>query len=688
MKFAYPMLLDFVETSLTAVEVGDLLTMAGFELEGIEEIEGDPVLDVKVVSNRGDGLSVFGLAREVLAKDPSARPTALYQSAQNRFEGLERLGEGKPLSEAQKQASVEIETSDCTRYACRLFEGVQNGPSPDWIQKRLRQAGQRPISLLVDLTNYVMLELGQPLHAFDFDTLRGGRIVVRYAREGESLVTLNGQRQELSETRMMMICDAERPVAVAGVMGGQDTEVGPSTQRVLLESAHFKNTSVRRTRKLLALSTEASYRFERSVDPEGVVAALNRFAQLMSLIDGGASVLPGVLDAYPGKIQRRPIKLRVTRAVKLLGMPVTAQEAKGYLQRLGMEVHGLDEPFMVAPPSWRPDIVREDDLIEEIGRVHGYEKIPEELPHGASLQGGAQGVEAWTDRLREEIVRQGFVQTISHSLRGRHVLDDPRLEAVGPRNPVPEMEYLRTSLLPSLADAARRNGGRDVHLFEVGNTFGRSGEELRERKLVALLSEGALEPPSWANKTTTMSGFFTLKGSLEAALAAVGTRLSFETPADPDPRLHPSRQAAVIAEGHELGVLGQIHPDAAHECALPPHTVVAELDVLLAYEHSRDGTRYRPVSRNPSVRRDMAVVIAREVQYRRIERAIEAACGEVLERQWLFDVYEGPGIPGGHHSLAIALQLRKMGENFTDEEANQVRDRAVQALASLGGKLR
>ncbi|MBI3721403.1 MAG: phenylalanine--tRNA ligase subunit beta, partial [Fimbriimonas ginsengisoli] len=379
MKLPYRMLLDFVETKLDASQTGDLLTMAGFELEELETVEGEPVLNVKVMSNRGDGLSAFGLAREVLAKEPHATPTILYERASARFAEAGAPPEGG-------EGLVTIETPDCCRYACLLFAGVANGDAPDWIKKRLRQAGMRPISLLVDLSNYVMLELGQPMHAFDLAKLEGGRIVVRGARKGEKLTTLDGVERELAPGQMM-ICDARRLVAAAGIMGGLDTEVSARTSQVLLESAHFDAGSVRRTRKQLGLSTEASYRFERSVDPEGVVAALNRFAQLLSE-SGSPASSSGLVDVYPGRHDPLSIELSLSQANRLLGMDIEPAQAKSYLENLGFQVSGDGEPLIETPPSWRPDVVRECDVIEELGRVHGYEKIPECLPHGATVQGG------------------------------------------------------------------------------------------------------------------------------------------------------------------------------------------------------------------------------------------------------------------------------------------------------------
>lgn len=680
MKFPVGMLREFVDTSLDAKALGALLTMAGFELEGIDEVEGEAILDIKVVSNRGDGLSVLGLAREVLAKSPEASPTDLYDRAAARFAA-------RPTGNLP--TSVSIETDQCTRYACRMFTAVRNGPSPEWLQKRMRQAGMRPISVLVDLTNYVMLELGQPLHAFDFDKLAGGRIVVRDARSGEKLTTLDGNEHEL-QTGQMMICDAERPVAAAGIMGGLDTEVDANTTTMLLESAHFVNTSVRRTRKQLGLSTEASYRFERSVDPEGVVAALNRFAELFERCDVG-NVEPGLIDVYPSPPTPADLQLRMSRVTRLLGMPVAPGEAQRYLERLGFSVNGDGEPFSVTAPSWRPDIVREDDLVEEIGRVHGYDTIPEVPIYGTTLQGGVAPFEGWVDRLREGVVRTGFVQTIGHSLRDRHPLDDPNADSIGPRHPgSPELAYLRNSLLPSLADAAQRNGGRDLHLFEIAPVF----PGLRESRSLALWSQGALAPVYRANEHQPQADFFSLKGALEEALGHAGVcpllihRMQ-ALAGGMDPRFHPARQASIDSAQGLVGIIGQIHPDLAENLGVPADTVVAELNLTALYAaNPPTQPAYKPVSRNPAIRRDIAILVPKNLPYIEIQSIIETAAGELLERQWLFDVYEGKGIPEGYHSLAIGLQLRKFGENLTDEEANQVRDAVVAELAKLGATQR
>ncbi len=701
MKLPYSMLLSMVQTDLRPHECGDLLTMAGFELEGLEAVEGSPVLDIKVVANRGDGLSALGLAREILAKDPTSIPTPLYLSAMERFPSADEREEG-----ASNLVNVEIETEDCSRYAARIIGEVQNGDSPPWLKSRIIQAGMRPISLLVDLTNYVLLERGQPLHAFDLDKLRGSSIVVRKAKPGEEIMTLNGEAHEL-QPGQMMICDAERPVAVAGVMGGLETEVTASTKRVLLESAHFMPASVRRTRKQLGLNTEASYRFERWVDPDGVVSALNRFVFLYQAIlegrtegeclasttlDAGSNgLVPGVVQKGQGLPPRSPITMRPARCHALLGMPVSPEECRSYLQRLGFAVEAELDVLTVFPPSWRPDVVREIDLIEEVGRVHGFDKIPELLPVGQIRQGGVFGLERKIDSVREQALRCGLTQIMSNSLRDRHLLDFTEDWRVTIRNPhAPEMAFLRDSLLPGLSEAAQRNGSKNLHLFEIGKVFVKGAIQFDESPELAILSTGALDSIHWESDELVQASFFSLKGQVEAISEAIGVHPTFDYPKDPDRRLHPTRQSGVLVDEGKLwaGTIGQIHPELAERLDLPELTFLGELDLFVLCSEIPCPLELKQLSRNPAVRRDIAVVLPLAVTYSVLEVTIARVCGSLLEKQWLFDVYTGTGIEKGHHSLAIALQLRKYGENLTDEEANQVRDSAVAALAELGGKLR
>lgn len=669
------MLRDWVKTPLSVQEVGDLLTMTGFEIESIDEVEGELVLDVNIMANRGDGASVLGLAREILAKSPESSGTDLYERAVQRFPAADA-----GARDIWSRATVLVESPNCTRFACRVFEGLTNGESPEWIQERLRRVGQRPISLLVDLTNYVMLETGQPLHAYDLDLLEGSRIVVRQAIDGEPLTTLDGRKHNLHPNNLV-ICDAVKPIGIAGVMGGSETEVSGATTRCLLESAHFVNTSVRRTRKQLGLFTEASYRFERHVDPEGVVAALNRFAELLAQIQGRKPV-GGVIDVRQTTPEPKEVHLRMDRCDRVLGMEVFPDLAKGYLERLGFTVTPVGpRKFDVGVPTWRIDIQREDDLVEEVGRVHGYQHIPEGLPIGSTPMGGATGVAALADRLTENALRVGFDETLSHTLGDIHPLDAPS-EHVQVREPhSPETARLRNSLLPNLAIAASRYGGKDFALFEMGHVFSPDAET---RSFAALVA-GSRSAPSWRPSAGLAADFFSLKGQLEAVLGG------FEVHLDPqcdDARFQPGRRAKVVVDKREVGIIGQLHPDVAVASDLPESTCAFELDLDALAECRPAAIKFKTVTRNPAARRDVSVSIASNIPFEKIHASVESAAISYLEKWWLFDRYTGPGLEEGTHSLSFGLSIRKPGANLTDEEANQVRDQFIEALARQGAKLR
>lgn len=675
MKIPYLMLRDFVDTQLNPADLCDLLTMAGFEVEGTEEVEGDTVLEIKVCSNRGDGLSALGLSREILAKEPLSRPTALYQRA---AAGFVRDDSAAPSA---LRVPLKVESKSCDRFAYRGFSGIKNGDSPTWIAKRLHQAGMRPISLLVDLTNYVMLEVGQPLHAYDLRKLNGPEIGVRDAREGELLKTLDGVERRLSSQNMVII-DGKGPIGVAGVMGGENTEVDDSTSEVLLEAAHFNHRSVRSTRKQLGLNTEASYRFERSVDPALVFAALNRVADLLEEAGQGNAILPGVTTAgnsEPDQL-KRCIPLRMDRARKLLGFTFSDEEAAHALLQLGFQLSANGDKFDVAVPTWRFDVEREEDLVEDIGRVLGYDRIPESMPVGATTVGGIFGAYKWHDDVIAAALQGGMDQAMTHSLVGESPLFSPKHGAVSVQNPAsPETAFVRNSLLPGLAQAVLRNAPSGRPFFEIGPVFRHANQGYETLKSFAILGFGPIGLPNRKQDSPPSLDFFWAKAQLEQIFG----ELTFS--ASEDSRFHAGRRASI--SGRVTGVVGQIHPKIADQLGLPQSTVAAEVD-LVEQGAIAAGVNYHPISKTPSIRRDIAFAISKSVPYEQVDRAVREAAGELLESIWLFDVYEGPGIEPGHHSLAIALTLRKHGATFTDEEANQVRDGVVAAIGKLGAKQR
>ncbi len=669
------MLRDFVHTKLSPEELCDLLTMAGFEVEGTEEIEGDTVLEIKVCSNRGDGLSALGLAREILAKEPKSQPTTLYTNA---VEGFIR---GDEDDSSQLSVTLAVETELCDCFGFRGFQGIKNGSSPDWIQQRLRQAGMRPISLLVDLTNYVMLEVGQPLHAYDLTKLRQRHIGVRSARRGELLKTLDGTERELQPNHMVIV-DGEGPIGLAGIMGGENTEVDSTTSEVLLEAAHFNHQSIRSTRKQVGISTEASYRFERSVDPNLVTVALNRVAELVELSGQKEAILTGITKSFSSDKQpvARSISLNLNRARMLLGFEFETTEAIRALEKLGFQVSEKEGYHEVKVPSWRFDVELEEDLIEDIGRVLGYERIPEQMPDGVATVGGLFGQYKWHDGVIKKALMSGMDQAMTHSLVGESPLFDPHHNSVRVQNPAsPETTFVRNSVLPGLAASVLRNAPSGKPFFELGPIFRKSADGYESLKSFGFLGFGPVEPPDRKQDSPKPIDFFWAKSILESIFG----ELQFS--AGKDPRFHSHRQAKV--SGTVSGSLGQIHPKIADKMGLPIGTIMAEVDLVYGDWVERR-VEYHPISRTPSIRRDIAISISKSVLFSDIEQVVRRAGGELLESLWLFDVYEGPGIDAGSHSLALAMTFRKHGATFTDDEANQVRDLIVAELGRLGAKQR
>jgi len=648
----------------------------------------DIVLHLEVYPNRPDCLSVIGVAREVAALAGSrVRLPQLH---------VEELSE-------RVEAATTVEVADpdlCPRYTARVLRHVAVGPSPAWLMQRLRVAGMRSINNVVDITNFVMWEWGQPLHAFDYDRLAGGRIVVRRARAGERLVTLDGVERVL-ETDMLVIADVERAVGVAGVMGGESSEVTAATRRVLLESANFHPVSVRRTARRLGLRTEASHRFEKGLDPNAAAAASLRAAQLMQAL-AGAQVLAGLVDVYPRPVAPHTVTCRPQRVRRLLGTDVADGEIARYLEALEFQVERQGERLLVTVPTFRQDVQQEADLVEEVARLHGYDRLPEALPGASHQVGGQRPPLPLLDRVRDVLVAHGLLECMTYSFQSaatadrlRWPADDPRRQAIALRNPLSE-EYavMRTSLLGGLLETAARNrsrGARGIHLFEIGTVYHPKAlpvtELPHERRKVGILMMGPLPQEQWGARVGE-AGFYHLKGAVERLLSALGLTGTFSAGADPS--LHPGRQAVVTVGGQAAGVLGEVHPLVAAAYDLGEARVqFAELDVAVLAAAAREDIRYRPLPRYPAVERDMALLVPKDLAADRVTECIRRAAGPLLEELVLFDVYEGPQVAAGHRSLAYALTLRAPDRTLTDGEANAVVDRIETALAQeLGVRLR
>jgi phenylalanyl-tRNA synthetase beta chain len=664
---------------------------------------GETILDIDLTPNLGRCLSIIGIAREVAAL--TGQPLKMAEPTMK--------AEGAPVA---GQVEIVIDDPDlCARYSATLIRGVRIGPSPLWMRQRLRAAGMRPIDCIVDITNYVMLEWGQPLHAFDYDKLRGRKageaplIVVRRAKPGEQLTTLDGVERQL-EPDMLLICDGGGPVAIAGVMGGLETEIGASTTNVLLESANFDNLNNRRTSQMLKLPSEASLRFGRGLAPETTVIAARRASEYMRQLADGV-IAQGIADAYAVKSTLKTIDLAPGEVERLLGIKVSRKRIVQILESLGFscEPGRRSAPIRVTVPYYRLDVSIPADLVEEVARIIGYDKIPDallsdELPpqrRNLALEG--------EQRVRDVLAGSGLAEVITYSLTNLESVAklDPMRAAVDPAayvriaNPLTaEREYMRRTLRNSLLEALRDNlryTGR-VAIFEIARVYlTQEGQELPEEpRRLGIVMSGPRRPVSWAGATDELLDFYDLKGIVETLLDRL--RLTDCTFAATE---HPTFQSGRVAkllvhsggEGPgavEIGVLGEVHPLVLESFGLPAQQVcLAELDLEALLAQVPPVHRYRPLSRFPEVTRDLALVVNEGLAAEQVRETIARAGGKLLHKIELFDVYRGKQIPVGKKSLAYALTYQAPDRTLTDKEVDRLQERIQNRLQKeLGATLR
>jgi phenylalanyl-tRNA synthetase beta chain len=658
----------------------------------------DDVVELEITPNRPDAMAVYGVARDLhavtaapLAEDPSASDT-------------EPSGDDR----AEDHATVEIADPEiCLRFTARVFEDVKIGPSPLWLKQRLMAAGQRPISNVVDITNYVMLTIGQPMHAFDLDEVRGRQIVVRRAREGEKMTTLDGVERTFTD-EMGLVCDAEGPSGIAGIMGGLISEVSDSTTRVLMEAATWVGPNIMRTSKALGLRSEASARFEKQLHPELGMASQRLAARLMVELCG-ARMVPGTIDVYPEPVEPRVVSLRAGRMERLLGERIDEETAKGILERLGFESRGAEggtSSWHV--PPWRDsDVQREADLIEEVARIHGLDKLPTTLPARGEAIGHLTGTQPLRRHLEDVLRDRGLLETISYSFTSPEALRRLRLTDVEPleiENPLSEEHsVMRPVLLTGLLDAARHNmahGRAGLALFESAHVYLPAGplEPATEgspggatpadehHHLGALLTEAA--PGGWRTPARA-ADFYAGKALLEAVMEAAGIEDWRVEPAT-QPFLHPGRAASVITgEGVEVGWIGELHPLVLRQWELQDTAAAFELDVDLLHEltEGRIAT-YSDVTSFPAVLQDIAVIVPEDVPAARLAEVVRAGAGDLLASLRVFDLYHGEQVGEGSKSLALRLEFRAPDRTLTDEEVAERRTAIERELESIGGRLR
>jgi phenylalanyl-tRNA synthetase beta chain len=664
------------ELAISGDHSGILVLQDGEPGQDLKEALGldDTVIDFEVVPNRPDLMSVYGVAREAAA----ATGEDLAPPDTNVVEVPER---------ADDVATVQVhDATRCPRYVARVIRGVTVGPSPLKAQIRLTAAGMRPVSNVVDATNYVMLELGQPMHPFDLRLLAGPGIEVRTAADGERFTTIDGVERTLTPEDLV-IADLERGVAVAGVMGGAETEVSAQTSDVLLESAYFQPVSVLRTARRLGLRTEASIRFERGADPEGVSAAAARAAALISVWAGGG-VLSGAADVG-AEPERSTVSVRPTRASSLIGIELTSSEVREALGRLRLPAREDGDRVVVEVPGYRVDLEREVDLIEEVARVTGYERVPSTLP-GVRQAGGLSREQLLRRRIADLLGGAGLLESRSLSLTPVTDADVfPGVVPIKVANPVSEDDAsLRTSLLPGLLRAARRNvstGRHSLRLFEVGRTFQSDEPDPLEEERVAVVLTGPASE-GWPGEPRTQ-GFSDAKGLLEQLLD--GLSVEWAVGRVPGRPWHPGRSFEVMGGGQVLGECGELHPAVGEEFDLPTAVAGFELRVGPLVPHTDEAIRLRQVSRFPPLRRDVAFVVEQAVPAGSLETALVQAAGDLLERALLFDVFEGAPVPEGKKSLAFALDIRAPDRTLTDKEADAiVRAIGERLKADFGAELR
>jgi len=655
----------------------------------------EPVLELEVTPNRPDCLGVYGVAREVHAI--SAAPLAAEPWAEDApAEGEGAVGD---------HASVAVEVPElCPRFTARVFTDVTIAPSPVWLQARLSAAGQRPINNVVDITNYVMLLTAQPLHAFDLDRVPDGALTVRAASEGEKMTTLDEVERSF-DAETVLVCDRNGPSGIAGIMGGQSSEVSDSTSRVLLEVANWDGTNILRTSRLLSLRSEASSRFEKGLHPALCMRA-QRIASRLMVELCGAKLVPGTIDVAAEQPPAPRLGLRGERVEGLLGMPIAPADQSAYLERLGfgVEVDG-DDLTVTVPPDRHFDVTREVDLIEEVARVHGLdEHLPSTLPGSAGQAGGLRRDQRLRRRAEDALRDLGFDEIVGWSFtdpgeagRLRIPADDPRADAVAISNPLSEdQSVMRTTLLGSLLAAAQRNLARDadhVALFESGRIYlegegvfaGERPAPLAEPQRLGALAVGSLTPQSWRDGGEA-ADFFALKGVLEGLAARLDAPLSFE-PAS-EPFLHPGRAARVLAGDVEAGWIGELHPLVCREWDLDAG-VGFELGLALLLDAAGAGEEaFEDVTTFPSVRQDLAVVVPRDVSSAQVREAVLAGGGELLRAAEVFDLFEGEQLGEGRKSLALRLEFRAADRTLTDEEVAAQRDSIVAELEQIGGSPR
>lgn len=634
------------------------------------------IIDFEITSNRPDCLSVIGIARE----------TAATLGKEYRMPNIDF----KATSSNKIEESLKVEVRDqlCRRYMAKGITNVKIEPSPQWMQERLLEAGVRPINNIVDITNFVMIELGQPMHAFDRRQISSNTIVVERAKEGEKFTTLDGEERIL-DSEILNIKDGDRTIALAGIMGGLNSEVKEDTTEIVFECANFDGTNIRISSKKLALRTEASGKFEKDLDPNAVEIAMNRACNLIEELDAG-EIMEGTIDIYPEKLEPHTLKVDSKWVNEFLGTSISKEDMKMYLDRLDLKTNIEGDTLVINVPTFRCDMNIREDVAEEIARIYGYNKVPSTIPATQTLKGGKNEKQVLQTKVIDTLIGSGLNQSIAYSFVSPKVFDkvlipeDSNLrKVVNIKNPLGEdYSIMRTTSIPSMMESLGRNYSRNndiVRLFEIGKIY-IPHEDMRElpeeRNLVTIGMYGEVD-------------YFELKGVVENILHCLGVKKAKFTRESENPTFHPGKTAALYIKNELVGVLGEIHPDVSETYGVEERCYIAELNLDVLFKYSDTEKKYIPLPKFPAVTRDLAVLVDEGILVQDIEEIIKKQGGKILESVKLFDVYQGKQIPEGKKSIAYALIYRGENKTLTDNEVNKVHDKIVKTLEfKLGAELR
>ncbi len=631
----------------------------------------DTIIEFEITPNRPDCLSIIGMARETAAS----------------FERELKLptGEVKTVCDSvEDYAKVTLVDTDlCQRFVARAVKNVKIEKSPVWMQMCLMNAGMRPINNIVDITNYVMLEYGQPIHAYDLETVKGHELIVKRADDGELFVTLDDKERCLTH-EMLMIRDTERAVGIAGVMGGENTEISNDTKTILIEVASFDKASIRKTSKDLGLRTEASSRFEKGVSVELPPIVVNRVCQLIEML-GAGEIIGGMIDVYPTHKEMVRIPYRPERISKVVGESITADEIRGYLKRLDIETEEVDGEWVAISPYYRLDLIKEIDLVEEVARMYGYDKIGMTLPK-TDTWGARTNAQLIEEKTKLELLSSGADEILTYSFVSKKELDKINLsESSLLRNQVElinplgeEYSVMRTSLIPNVLDVLARNSNRKVagaRIFELGSIFLPREVPVKslpiEKKMLTVGIYGETED------------FFTLKGICENVLDGLGICGYYFEKEENHPTFHNGRCANIIIGSHILGTIGELHPVVIENYDLPVRGYVADLDFNMMLQLANEEIKFTPIPKYPAIERDIAILVKDEVTSHQIETVVLENGGELLESVKMFDMYKGKQIPKGYKSVAYELVFRASDRTLVDEDVNSIFTDILKALESI-----